>query len=226
MVFAPFEVSSHDSTSAGRYATIVSAKEEAAPPATSMPDRGEPGPGPAAAAGRRLALGYVPDPGKLEVSGIVNTYIEAMRELVGSRRIFVPGVRVLIVNDAGEVLLQRRTDLRQWGLPAGAAELDESAADAVTREVMEETSLRVLEIEPMALYSGPDQQFKYPNGDEVQCFALAVIVRRWEGQPRPDGAEGSEVRFFPLSQLPADLVPIHRRTLDDYRHYAGRFLLR
>jgi ADP-ribose pyrophosphatase YjhB (NUDIX family) len=156
----------------------------------------------------------------------VNTYVESMREWVGSRRIFVPGVRVLIVNDAGEVLLQRRTDIRQWGLPAGAVELDESAADAVTREAAEETSLRVLDMEPMALYSGPDQRFTYPNGDEVQCFTLAVIVRRWEGQPRPDGAEGSEVRFFPRSQLPADLVSIHRRTLDDYRHYAGRFLLR
>jgi ADP-ribose pyrophosphatase YjhB (NUDIX family) len=156
----------------------------------------------------------------------VNTYVESMRELVGSRRIFVPGVRVILVNDSEEVLLQRRTDLRQWGLPAGAAELDESALDAVKREVAEETSLRVLEVEPMALYSGPDQRFTYPNGDEVQCFTLAVIVRRWEGQPRPDGAEGTEVRFFPLSQLPADLVPIHRLTLDDYKQYTGQFLLR
>jgi len=38
-------------------------------------------------------------------------------------------------------------------------------------EVHEETCITVLCAEPMALYSGPDQRFSYPNGDEVQPFA-------------------------------------------------------
>lgn len=155
----------------------------------------------------------------------MNSYLQSIRELVGSRRIFLPGVRAIIVNQAGEVLLQHRTDTDQWGLPGGSVELDESAIDALKREVREETSLKVLQAEPMALYSGPFQRFAYPNGDEIQCFAVAFIIRRWEGQPRPDGVEGSEVRFFPLAHLPAEIHPIHRRTLEDYGKYDGSFLL-
>lgn len=77
----------------------------------------------------------------------------------------------------------------------------------------------------MALYSGPGQQFTYPNGDEIQCFALASIVRQWAGEPNADGEEGSEVRFWPLNALPNDLVPIHARTLDDFRDYHGSFMI-
>jgi len=155
----------------------------------------------------------------------MNDYVRTMRDLVGSRRIFAPGVRAILLNEAGDVLLQRRTDMPVWGLPSGSVELDESALDALEREVAEETSLRVLEAEPMALYCGPSQRFTYPNGDEIQCFAVAFIVRRWEGQPRADGVEGSEVRFFPLSKLPEDLAPVHRQTLEDFGRYKGTFLV-
>lgn len=155
----------------------------------------------------------------------MSSYLQTIRKLVGSRCIFLPGVRAIIINEAGEVLLQRRTDTDHWGLPGGSVELHESAIDALKREVSEETSLKVLQAEPMALYSGPTQRFAYPNGDKIQCFALAFIIRQWEGQPRPDGVEGSEVRFFSLSQLPADLHLIHRQTLEDYGKYDGTFLL-
>ena len=151
----------------------------------------------------------------------MNDYLRTMRKLVGSSLIHLPGVRALIFNEDGEILLQRRTDMPLWGLPAGAVELDESALDALKREVLEETSLKVVKAEPMALYSGPGQRFRYPNGDEIQCFSVAFIVRAWQGQPRPDGVEGSQVRFFPLSQLPDNLVPIHRQTIEDYKKYNG-----
>jgi ADP-ribose pyrophosphatase YjhB (NUDIX family) len=155
----------------------------------------------------------------------MKSYLQSIRELVGSRRIFLPGVRAIIVNKAGEVLLQHRTDTGQWGLPGGSVELDESAMDALKREVREETSLKVLQAEPMALYSGPIQRFAYPNGDEIQCFAVAFIIRQWEGQPKPDGVEGSELKFFPLTQLPSEIHTIHRWTLEDYGKYDGTFIL-
>lgn len=153
-------------------------------------------------------------------------YMREMRQLLGSRRIFLPGVRAIILNEAGEVLLQRRTDTGTWGLPAGAVELDETPLEALRREVAEETALEVLEAEPMGLYCGPTQKNTYPNGDEIQCFAVAFIVRRWKGSPRADGVEGSQVRFFPVAELPADLVPIHQETLEDYPRFDGKFLVR
>ena len=152
-------------------------------------------------------------------------YLESLRSRIGSECIMLPGVRAIILDDRGQVLLQRRIDLDCWGLPAGGVEPDETATEALKREVWEETYLEVVQAEPMALYSGLSQRFKYPNGDEIQCFSVAFIVRKWSGTPAADGIEGSEVRFWPLNALPADIVPLHRRTIDDYVKYEGSFLL-
>lgn len=153
------------------------------------------------------------------------SYLEEIRKRLGSRRIFVPGVRAILLNGAGEILLQRRTDSGLWGIPGGSVELDETPFEALRREVEEETALMVIEAEPMGLYCGPHQKFAYPTGDQVQCFALAFIVRKWEGTPRADGREGSMIQFFQTSRLPEDLVPVHRATIEDYLRYDGKFLL-
>lgn len=152
-------------------------------------------------------------------------YLESLRSRLGSQRILLPGVRAIILNDREEVLLQRRTDMACWGLPSGSVELDETALEALKREVREETGLEVRQAEPMALYSGPSQRFRYPNGDEIQCFSVAFIVRDWTGEPKADGNEGSEVRFWPVNALPKDLVSIHAATLDDLKRYHGDFML-
>ena len=152
-------------------------------------------------------------------------YLQSIRERVGKECILLPGVRAIILNDGNEVLLQHRRDMDCWGLPAGSVELDETALEALKREVLEETALEVIAAEPMALYSGTSQRFTYPNGDEVLCFSVAFVIREWKGSPRPDGVEGHEVRFFRLSQLPENLVAIHRQTLRDYERYDGTFFL-
>ncbi len=156
---------------------------------------------------------------------MMGPYLESIRSRLGPQCIMLPGVRAIILNDRQEVLLQRRTDLDCWGLPAGSVELDETALAALKREVREETGLEVRNAEPMALYSGPSQRFRYPNGDEVQGFSVAFIVRDWAGNPQADGIEGSEVRFWPMDELPESLVNIHRDTLADYRAYGGQFFL-
>jgi 8-oxo-dGTP pyrophosphatase MutT (NUDIX family) len=125
---------------------------------------------------------------------------------VGSCRIFIPGVRAVIVNNVGEILLQQRTDTALWGLPGGSVEPDKTVFEALKREVAEETALDVIDADPMALYCGPDQKFAYPTGEKVQCFAVAFIIQKWEGQPHADGIEGSMVRFFAISKLPEKLI--------------------
>ncbi|MFW6132821.1 MAG: NUDIX hydrolase [Planctomycetota bacterium] len=153
------------------------------------------------------------------------SYLADMRALVGARTLLLPGVRALILDPDGRILLQRRADMDRWGLPAGSVEIGETALEALHREVAEETNLRVLEAEPMALYSGADQELVYPNGERVACFSVAFVVRRWAGEPCADGVEGSEVRFFDPASPPEDMVDIHRRTLEDYRRYNGTFFL-
>ncbi|HOA75202.1 MAG TPA: NUDIX domain-containing protein [Phycisphaerae bacterium] len=120
---------------------------------------------------------------------MMGSYVESVRSAIGSQCILLPGVRAIILNDRQEVLLQRRTDVNCWGLPSGSVELSETAFEALKREVREETGIEVRRAEPMALYSGPSQRFRYPNGDEIQGFSLAFIVHDWTGTPKADGVE-------------------------------------
>jgi len=156
---------------------------------------------------------------------MMGAYVAGLRATAGSQCLFLPGLRAIILNQHNAVLLQRRTDTGCWGLPGGSLELEDTALEALRREIKEETDLDFQHAEPMALYSGPSQRFRYPNGDEVQPFALAFIVREWSGVPRADGEEGSEVCFWPLDLLPQDLFPLHAQTLADYRKYSGQFLI-
>lgn len=49
----------------------------------------------------------------------------------------VPSVNVVVVNDAGEILMIRRTDNGNWAIPGGAVDLRESVAQAAVRETLE-----------------------------------------------------------------------------------------
>ena len=62
----------------------------------------------------------------------------------------------IIVNEKGEILMQRRADKDIWGLPGGCQELGERFEDTVIREVKEETNLDVSEdnLSLIAIVSG------------------------------------------------------------------------
>jgi 8-oxo-dGTP pyrophosphatase MutT (NUDIX family) len=156
----------------------------------------------------------------------VNDYIGRLRSLIGNMKIVVPGVRALISNPSGEILLQRRGDFGSWGLPAGVVDVGDSALDALRREVKEETGISVLRAEPFGIYTEPRFSVTYPNGDEVQTFTLAFLVLEWSGEVRADGRESIEAGFFPPGELPEPLYPIHVETLEDWAAYDGGFIVK
>ena len=46
----------------------------------------------------------------------------------------VPSVNVVVVNDADEILMIRRSDNENWAVPGGAIDLGESMTQAAIRE--------------------------------------------------------------------------------------------
>ncbi len=153
-------------------------------------------------------------------------YIANVRAKIGNDKIIVPGIRALIFDDAGALLLEKQAHFGSWALPHGCVDLGESALQALHREVKEETGLSVLRAQPFGLYSDPKYSVVYPNGDQVQTFTVAFLVTSWTGQLQIDGDEVAELRVFALDRLPEPLYPIHVETINDYRRFDGTFILK
>jgi ADP-ribose pyrophosphatase YjhB (NUDIX family) len=67
----------------------------------------------------------------------------------------VPAVNVVIVNDAGEILLIRRADNSNRAVPGGAVDLGESVAQAAVRETLEESGIECAITGIVGIYSDP-----------------------------------------------------------------------
>src|SRR3954465_13858185 len=97
----------------------------------------------------------------------ISNYLRNLRDKVGNTRLFLVGVTGVVINEAGEILLHLRSDNGQWSLPGGALEPGEEPADAVVREIWEETGVKVVPERIVNVSSGADHVVQYPNGDEA-----------------------------------------------------------
>ncbi len=116
----------------------------------------------------------------------------------------------------GRLLLMRRSDNGQWGLPGGYVEKGEDVATAAAREVAEETGVRIAVGRLIGVYSDPARQvIAYPDGGRVQAVNLCFEGRP-EGQGEPTTPEETlETGYFAASELPEPFVPIHRIRIED-----------
>ena len=98
-------------------------------------------------------------------------------------------------DERGRVLLVRRGRPQQqgrWTLPGGKVEEDESARDAIMREVREETRLRVVEATFLERVELRGEGFAY-DIDEYLCEVA-------EGEPVA-GDDAEDARFFDRVEL-------------------------
>jgi 8-oxo-dGTP pyrophosphatase MutT (NUDIX family) len=130
------------------------------------------------------------------------SYARQLRARVGTDLLFLPSVSAVVINDRGEVLLQRRTDNGQWGVLSGHIEPGEEPADAVIREVMEEAGIEVMPEQITGVYSGPDYLRREPNGSQTQFMNITFRCRPIGGDVRVNDDESLEMRYFPCDQLP------------------------
>jgi ADP-ribose pyrophosphatase YjhB (NUDIX family) len=113
----------------------------------------------------------------------------------------VPSVNVVVVNDADEILMIRRTDNDNWAVPGGAIDLGESVAQAAVRETVEESGIECELTGIVGIYSDPKHVLLYTSNGEVrQEFSIVLTARPLSGQPTPS-SETSEVRWVPVSEV-------------------------
>ena len=63
------------------------------------------------------------------------------------------------------------------------------------------------------MLGGPDFRQTYPNGDQVAYVPAVYDARVLGGEPRPDGDETTDVRWWELSALGTEIWPFTRALL-------------
>jgi 8-oxo-dGTP pyrophosphatase MutT (NUDIX family) len=131
------------------------------------------------------------------------------------------GVGVVVRDEKGRVLLERRSDCGWWGLPGGRIEPGESAIEAAVREVKEETGLTIRVIRLLGVYSEPSERIVtfLDNSDVVQLVDILLEATIFSGT-LTCSSESLDLRFFEPGCLPSEIVPPARVPLEDVA--AGR----
>jgi len=150
----------------------------------------------------------------LELSARYGGYPVLFRMALDDRISHIPfiqtGAAIIIRNEAGQILLQERTDRNKWGLPGGCQDLGENLRDTAVREAYEETGIRLdpNEIELIDTLSGESRKNSYPNGDIVYnntSLYLADVSLSNESTLKGD-SETKRLRFFNIDEVPENLM--------------------
>jgi 8-oxo-dGTP pyrophosphatase MutT (NUDIX family) len=132
------------------------------------------------------------------------------RALIGLLRLRTRGVKVLLLNAQGELLLIRNSygDTKAFVLPGGGIHWFEAPAAAALREVREEVGIAAERLTPLSIHLARAEGKR----DTVHLFSAFGA-----GLPKPDGIEVAEARFFPLDALPETVSAATLRRIGEFR---------
>jgi ADP-ribose pyrophosphatase YjhB (NUDIX family) len=121
------------------------------------------------------------------------------------------GVRGAVFDAAGRILMVREVvDENRWTLPGGWADVNQTPAQSVVREVFEESGYRVRAVKLAAVWDRARQAQPAMAFSVVRMFFVCAL----EGGAPTTSLETSEVEWFAEAEVPADLSL--RRTLPQH----------
>ena len=123
----------------------------------------------------------------------------------------VVATTVFVQDEAGRILLIRRSDNGLWALPGGGLELGETVNECAVRETREEAGIDIAVIGLVGIYSNPAHVIAYSDGEVRQQFSICLRGRPLGGSLQPS-SESTEVRWVAQSAL--DNLPIHSTMLE------------
>ncbi|MBV9372683.1 MAG: NUDIX domain-containing protein [Alphaproteobacteria bacterium] len=137
------------------------------------------------------------------------------RFLLRRLRIRTRGVKVMVFNGAGEILLIRNSygDRGAFLLPGGGIGFGESPEAAAVREVREEAGVPVHRLAPLA---------RYASAAEGKRDTVFLFRGETDSVPEADGREVVEARFFALDSLPPRVSAATLRRIAELRGERAR----
>jgi ADP-ribose pyrophosphatase YjhB (NUDIX family) len=115
-------------------------------------------------------------------------------------------VSAFVLDDAGRLLMIRRTDNDLYAIPGGQLELGETLSQAAVRELREETGIDIEVTGVIGLYSNPDHVIAYDDGEVRQEFSICFRAHPLGGELRTSN-ESKEVHWVERERL--DELNIH-----------------
>ena len=104
----------------------------------------------------------------------------------------VVAVTAFIQGSTGRLLMIRRTDNDLYAIPGGAQEVGETVAQAVMREIKEETGITVEVTGLIGVYSDLEHVIAFSDGELRQEFSLCFRARPIGGEPHTS-SESKEI---------------------------------
>jgi len=97
------------------------------------------------------------------------------------------------------LLIQRKHDpfAGMWALPGGFVDMDETAEEAIKRELEEETSLRMDNLQQIHTFSALGRD---PRGRTISITFYGIAEH--ENSKVIGGDDASDAQWFPVDQLP------------------------
>ena len=127
------------------------------------------------------------------------------------------GVGAIIVDDSGRLFLARRgpqagNERGLWEFPGGSVNYGERLADAIRREIREEYGV---DIEVGELVDVADHILPEESQHWVSPSFLARVIAGAPAIREP--GKCSEIGWFGLDEIPADLTKVTQVNLEHYR---------
>lgn len=142
--------------------------------------------------------------------GFVGSYVWKLRQALGSQRLLVSGVALIVLNAEGKIWLGKRLAGGEWCYMGGTVEPGQSVMDAAIAEMHEETGIQTTPDDWtfVAVHSNPqDTNYTYPNGDLIQSVNSVFLLRHEGPVENGEDIEHSEFGLFDLDNLPSPMKP-------------------
>ncbi|HHX84872.1 MAG TPA: NUDIX domain-containing protein [Actinomycetales bacterium] len=132
-------------------------------------------------------------------------FVAELRRHIGTAPLWLAGATAVIRDATGhQILLVRRADNGWWTPVTGIVDPGEHPAHTAQREAREEAGVRI-RVDRLASL-GVSRMITHANGDRAQYIDHTFACTHLDGAPHPADDENTDVRWFPVDDLP-DMPP-------------------